>query len=177
SAAGDFNGDGIEDFIVGAFGGDPDGNSRAGESYLVFGSLDGFPATLSASSLDGSNGFRLDGVSTNDTSGRTVAAAGDINGDGFDDVAIDAGGANGRKGEVYIVFGGPAGPGSAPVVQPAISAVSGDENGVPEADLERVLSAFQDQPIGLSPDVPLAQSSFSDPNSEAPLDDGTLWLG
>jgi len=31
------NGDGIADLIIGAFGGDADGKSEAGESYVVFG--------------------------------------------------------------------------------------------------------------------------------------------
>ncbi len=37
SSAGDVNGDGIDDFIIGASGADPNGNFRAGESYVVFG--------------------------------------------------------------------------------------------------------------------------------------------
>ncbi len=36
SGAGDVNGDGLADVIVGAYGADPDGNSAAGESYIVF---------------------------------------------------------------------------------------------------------------------------------------------
>ena len=37
SGAGDINGDGIDDLIIGATGADPSGNNRAGESYVVFG--------------------------------------------------------------------------------------------------------------------------------------------
>jgi hypothetical protein len=49
-----------------------------------------FPASLDLASLDGINGFRLDGSDAFDYSGRTVSSAGDINGDGFDDVIVGA---------------------------------------------------------------------------------------
>jgi hypothetical protein len=39
SGAGDVNADGIDDFIIGARGGDPGGDSNAGESYVVFGQV------------------------------------------------------------------------------------------------------------------------------------------
>ncbi len=107
--AGDVNGDGFGDLIVGAQGGDPNGDSLAGESYVVFGKVGGFAASLDLSTLNGSNGFRLDGVDARDQSGRSVAAAGDVNGDGFGDLIVGAlGGApNGDSyaGESYVVFG------------------------------------------------------------------------
>ncbi|MCP5432435.1 MAG: FG-GAP repeat protein [Alphaproteobacteria bacterium] len=109
SAAGDINHDGIDDFIVGAIGGDPGGNGSAGETYVVFGTSAGFGATLDLSSLDGSNGFRLDGIAPDDFSGVAVSSAGDLNGDGIDDIVIGAIGAspNGMlgAGETYVVFG------------------------------------------------------------------------
>ena len=43
---------------------------------------------INLSSLEGSNGFRLDGAAAYDRSGRSVSNAGDINGEGFDDVII-----------------------------------------------------------------------------------------
>ena len=45
SAAGDINGDGIDDLIIGARGADPNGNSNAGSSYVVFGSNNTLPGT------------------------------------------------------------------------------------------------------------------------------------
>jgi len=115
SAAGDVNADGIDDFIIGAHYGDPRGADQAGESYVVFGSSQGFPAAFSLASLypagggDGSKGFVLIGIDPDDHSGHSVSAAGDINGDGIDDLIIGAKGAdpNGElvAGESYVVFG------------------------------------------------------------------------
>jgi hypothetical protein len=107
SAAGDVNGDGLDDLIIGARAADPNG-SYSGSSYVVFGRSTGFGAAINLSTLDGSNGFRLDGVSAYDLSGQDVSAAGDINGDGIDDLVIGASGAdpNGSySGTSYVVFG------------------------------------------------------------------------
>ncbi|MEH6523794.1 Ig-like domain-containing protein, partial [Sulfitobacter sp.] len=113
SSAGDVNGDGIDDLIIGATGGDPNGTSNAGESYVVFGSSGGFSSSLSLSALDGTNGFRIDGIDADDFSGRSVSSAGDVNGDGIDDLIIGAYRAdpNGTSdaGESYVVFGGTGG--------------------------------------------------------------------
>ena len=61
ASAGDVNGDGFADLIVGAGSADPNG-SASGASYVVFGKASGFAANLDVSSLDGSNGFKLSGV-------------------------------------------------------------------------------------------------------------------
>ena len=47
-------------------------------------------ANIDLSSLDGSNGFKLSGVAAGDSSGCSVASAGDVNGDGFDDLIVGA---------------------------------------------------------------------------------------
>ena len=67
-----------------------------------------FPANIDLSSLNGSNGFRLSGAAPYDITGRSVASAGDVNGDGFDDVIVgapyaDPNGTN--SGASYVVFG------------------------------------------------------------------------
>ena len=67
-----------------------------------------FDSVLNLADLDGSNGFRLDGVAAGDSSGSSVSSAGDINGDGIDDLIIGARGAdpNGTySGSSYVVFG------------------------------------------------------------------------
>ena len=107
SSAGDVNGDGFDDLIIGAFFAAPNGN-LSGSSYVVFGQASGFSATQNLSTLDGNNGFRLDGVAVDDQSGRSVSSAGDVNGDGFDDLIIGAGYADpngGNSGSSYVVFG------------------------------------------------------------------------
>ena len=108
ASAGDINGDGIDDLIIGARYADPSAMQSAGASYVVFGSRAGFAANLSLSSLNGVNGFKLTGVAAGDQSGFPVASAGDVNGDGIDDLIIgaryaDANGAN--SGASYVVFG------------------------------------------------------------------------
>ena len=108
SNAGDVNGDGLADLLIGAFAADPSG-TYSGTSYVVFGRNTGpFPASLDLSSLDGTNGFRLDGVAAYDRSGSAVSNAGDVNGDGLADLLIGADGAspNGTySGASYVVFG------------------------------------------------------------------------
>jgi len=107
AAAGDVNGDGIDDLIIGAVFAGPNGVA-SGASYVVFGRSTGFTGTLELSSLNGVTGFKLNGEVAGDHSGRSVSAAGDINGDGIDDVIIGADGAdpNGSSsGAGYVVFG------------------------------------------------------------------------
>ncbi|MEM9119173.1 MAG: DUF4347 domain-containing protein [Cyanobacteria bacterium P01_F01_bin.56] len=109
SGAGDINGDGFDDLIIGAPDADLSGQDYAGESYVVFGSDQGFAPSLDLSSLDGSNGFVIPGIDPGDFSGNSVSSAGDVNGDGFDDLIIGATNAdqngNDLAGESYVVFG------------------------------------------------------------------------
>ena len=106
--AGDVNGDGYADLIIGAPEAHPHNVTAAGASYVVFGKASGFGSNIDLSSLNGSNGFMLFGVSGDDYSGTSVASAGDVNGDGFDDVIVGANGASphgSRSGASYVVFG------------------------------------------------------------------------
>ncbi len=112
SSAGDFNGDGYDDIIIGAPDAHPDGVRGSGATYVVFGKASDssdFNAIVPLSELDGNDGFRIDGERANDESGKSVSSAGDINGDGYEDIIIgayraDSNGVAGR-GSSYIVFG------------------------------------------------------------------------
>lgn len=122
-SAGDVNGDGVGDVIVGARTAEPGGVVHAGASYVVFGrdaTGGGFPADVELSDLDGNIGFRIDGVAENDSSGTSVASAGDINGDGVDDLVIGAHRADigyyYEAGASYVVFGRDRAAGGFPAV-------------------------------------------------------------
>ena len=128
SSAGDVNGDGYDDLIIGAYGADPNGESGSGETYVVYGgaSAPGADGVFDLSALDGTNGFILTGIDPDDVSGGSVSAAGDVNGDGYDDLIIGARGAdpNGTgSGETYVVYGGASVSGANGVL--ALSALDG----------------------------------------------------
>ena len=106
SSAGDVNGDGLADLIVGSRSAYPNG-SRSGKSYVVFGKADGTAVELNDVAV-GTGGFAINGEASGDLSGVSVSSAGDINGDGKDDLIIGAVGAdpNGESsGKSYLVFG------------------------------------------------------------------------
>ncbi|MEM6992131.1 MAG: integrin alpha [Myxococcota bacterium] len=102
SGAGDVNGDGLADVVLGASDAFAEG-SEAGRAYVVFGKSDTDAVQLSAIAA-GVGGFALDGEETEDGAGRGVGGAGDVNGDGLDDVVVGAPEA-GSNGRIYVVFG------------------------------------------------------------------------
>ncbi len=107
SDAGDVNGDGFADVIIGAPFANANGD-QSGEVYVVFGD-DSPTSPITLDSLDGSNGFKITGLSPFDWFGRSFSSAGDIDGDGFDDIIIGADGAdpNGSSsGQAYVLLGG-----------------------------------------------------------------------
>ena len=98
--------------IIGALGADPNGSS-SGESYVVFGgSSVASGGSIDLSSLNGTNGFVINGIDRDDESGWSVSS-GDINGDGVEDLIIGAPAEfklsdnfiNFGVGETYVVFG------------------------------------------------------------------------
>jgi len=116
SNAGDVNGDGFSDVIVGAHQGDDEGNEAAGEAYVIFGRSKAFGPTdavgrsiIDLTHINTSQGFVIQGDAGNDQMGFSVSDAGDVNGDGFGDLIVGArfgdDGGN-AAGEAYVVFGG-----------------------------------------------------------------------
>ncbi|MBC8123005.1 MAG: FG-GAP repeat protein [Gemmatimonadaceae bacterium] len=106
SSAGDINGDGLADLIIGASRADPQGRAGAGQAYVVFGKAN--TATVDLVNL-GNSGFAINGTASHDYAGNSVSSAGDINGDRIPDLVVGARGADpqGRleAGQVYVVFG------------------------------------------------------------------------
>ncbi len=102
SNAGDVNGDGYDDLIIGASCADPKGRS-SGESYLIYGKAE-LSGKINLSKAD----VTFSGKNRYDYSGYTISNAGDVNGDGYDDLIIGASGAdpNGcSSGETYLIYG------------------------------------------------------------------------
>lgn len=101
SSAGDVNGDGLADLIVGA----PNRENGTGASYVVYGKTSGSTIDLSEVAL-GHGGFLIKGADSQDQSGVSVSAAGDVNGDGLADLIVGA-----YKpytvsgGSSYVIFG------------------------------------------------------------------------
>ncbi|MCB1595780.1 MAG: FG-GAP repeat protein [Xanthomonadales bacterium] len=67
------------------------------------------PNPFNLASLDGSNGFSINGINESDFSGYAVSSAGDVNDDGVDDIIIGAWRAdsngNQNSGSSYVVYG------------------------------------------------------------------------
>jgi VCBS repeat-containing protein len=104
SAAGDVNGDGLADILVGASAADPSG-AATGAAYVVYGKAG--TAAVNLGTL-GTGGFRIGGEADADLFGGSVAAVGDVNGDGLGDFIFGAPG-NDETGQdagaVYLLFG------------------------------------------------------------------------
>lgn len=105
SGAGDINGDGVDDLIIGAYRAESNGIAQAGESYVIFGNSSGLPPSLAISTLDGANGFVIAGTNGQDRTGFTVSDAGDVNGDGIDDLTLSAFRRDEIPGASYVIFG------------------------------------------------------------------------
>ena len=106
SAAGDVNGDGIDDFLVGAYAATTDFHSSNGSVYLIYGKAGGFDTTIDLENLSASDGVRINGSKAGDEFGSSVSAAGDLNGDGYDDFIVGADSlSNSQAGSAFVIFG------------------------------------------------------------------------
>jgi hypothetical protein len=92
--AGDVNGDGLDDVVIGApslrLDYAPDVAERPGNSYVIFGKIDRQPVPVAELAAPSPLGFQIAGADLFDRSGMTVSGAGDVNGDGFDDVVVSS---------------------------------------------------------------------------------------
>jgi len=102
ASAGDVNGDGYGDVVVGAFGYDASGSNLLyqGRMYVYHGGIDGLSVTPA---------FTATGEGVPDRFGVSVAKAGDVNGDGYDDVIAGAWGHSSERGALYVYYGSAAG--------------------------------------------------------------------
>ena len=146
--AGDVNGDGYSDIIVGAKGNDAGGDA-AGRAYIYFG----------GTSMDNIADVIMTGEAAGDVLGGSVATAGDVNGDGYGDVIVgaygnDAGGTS--AGRAYIYFGGSSMDNTADVIMTGVAAIdyfgqsvstAGDVNGDGYSDV--VVGAYQNDAGGI----------------------------
>ncbi|MGJ8664110.1 MAG: integrin alpha, partial [Marinicella sp.] len=105
SSAGDVNGDGVNDLILGAERANPNGNTYAGTSYVMFGSNSVTTSPFNLADLDGSNGFVMNGGVANSSSGASVDFAGDFNADGVGDIIVGAPIFNSSTGQSYVIYG------------------------------------------------------------------------
>lgn len=109
--AGDFDGDGDSEALVGAPG--QDASTQGGAAYLVFGRTSLPPSgALALGSLAGADGASFLPEAFGDELGFTVAAAGDVNADGLDDVLLGARHHAAFAGAAYLILGTHALPGS-----------------------------------------------------------------
>lgn len=119
--AGDVNGDGFADVIIGNEGRDVDGNADAGEAIVLFGStsLISPAGGWAPEEIPESRAIRFVGAHAGDQAGANVEAA-DVDGDGFTDLLIAAPGLDYDRnndgtidpnevdvGGVYLIYGGP----------------------------------------------------------------------
>jgi len=161
AAAGDVNGDGHPDLLIGAPGGDGVFSAQ-GAAYVVTGPL---PATVPLSTATAS----ISGAAEDESLGWAVAGAGDLDGDGFDDIVVGSPGAASLgvdTGAVSVFYGpisGPVGVSAASVV--VAGAGLGDRLGL-------VLCGPCDVNGDLSPDL-LAAAPLADPDG---IDSGLAYL-
>ncbi len=91
---GDMNGDGVDDLILAADKASAEGKAAAGIVYVIYGRNGEGIKEINLDHLSANEGFKLVGDEQNARFGYSVSSAGDINGDGYDDLVVGAPGAD-----------------------------------------------------------------------------------
>lgn len=174
-AAGDLDGDGFDDLVVGAPG---YSNTAEDEGAVLVFLSDG-------SSPDSSPSRVLEGGVDGALFGSSVTVPGDLNNDGFDDLVVAAHG-GGIAGRVFLHLGGPGGLDALPVwsyaglKSPKLVSPAGDVNGDgypdlvvadPESASISVFLACLDADEDGAPDDSACQEQTGDDDDVAPDDD------
>lgn len=159
SIAGDLNADGFEDILLGAPNSDAGGGPAAdrGEAYILFGSSSGIPdCNLASCAPD----VRIRGIADFDRLGSSVAGAGDVNGDGYDDIIIGVPnhdeGATSAVGQALVYYGDR--------LSNNMTADDADESVVGQLNIEnlgRTVSGGQDVNADGYADVAIYASAFA----------------
>ena len=107
AAAGDFDGDGTGDLVVGSSDASNNGRSASGSAYVLSGAALAGPV-IDLASPGAALLRRIDGAAADDFTGEALAAAGDFNGDDYDDIIVGAPCAENCIGAAYVVYGSDA---------------------------------------------------------------------
>ena len=124
SSAGDVDGDGLSDFLVGALGND-EGGLSAGKSYLFLGSSLTFGVSINAFDAD----YMFLGTQSHEQVGMGTAGEGDMDGDGLDDLYIGAGSKQSFTGGGYVVFSSSLGTDTVIPLSNADILINGEDQG------------------------------------------------
>jgi len=156
SCAGDVNGDGYDDVIVGAPG-YSNGQTLEGRAYCFYGGASGLPASPNWTREGGVTGAHF---------GSELAPAGDVNGDGYDDVMVASptfGVSQVQEGAVYLYFGGASG----------LNTSTGwsKEGNLSWANLGASLSTAGDVNADGYDDIVLGAPGYDDPTNN-----GAVWI-
>ncbi len=107
-AAGDINCDGINEIIIGDFSVNPPtpyAGVGSGQVYIIYGSKNPFSKYFHLTTLDGRNGFTINGTNQNSPIGMFTDGVGDFNGDGVGDLILGRNMNAMIDSEAYVVFG------------------------------------------------------------------------
>jgi len=166
AGAGDIDGDGLRDLLIGAWEADDTGTD-AGAVYLVFGSTTGWQPDTPAADAD----VTLFGTSAYDYAGQWLHGGGDFDGDGLDDIVVSAprnDDAGNDTGQAYLVLGRASGWSPSLMLDEATASLMGAE---PDDEIQAAILAGDLNGDGL--DDLVAGSPYAD----APFgEEGVLYL-